>query len=122
MICKFKIKNKKLTDNHKYYVTQITTYILSEDLNSQYLTLDSLVEHDGKYEEVKHSSEMLNIIKQNVSYIESNLLSVPGEETIDVTIHSEDDNEFVDKETFYETDKISIEHSNENGNFSIDRS
>jgi len=118
----YTINNKKLTDNQRYYVTQITTYILSEDLNSQYLTLDSLVEHDGKYEEVKHSSEMLNIIKQNVSYIESNLLSVPGEETIDVTIHSEDDNEFVDKGTFYETDKISIEHSNEKGKLSIDRS
>lgn len=118
----YRISNKMLTNDQRYYVTQVTTYILSEDLNSKYLTIDSIVEHDGKYEEVKHSLEMLNIIKQNVSYIESNLLSVPEEETIEVTIHSEDYNEFEDKGMFYETEKITIEHSNEKGNISIDRS
>jgi len=118
----YTIHNNSLTNDQRYYVTQVTTYVLSDDFNSKHLTLDSLIKHDGKYEEVQHSSEMLDIIKRHVSFVESNLLSVPEEEVLEVAILSEEDNQFKDKGLFYETDTLAIEQTNEKGKLSVDQS
>src|SRR5699024_8678670 len=117
----YKINGKKLTDDQRYYITQVATYVVSDDLNSKDLTIKTIVEHDGKHHEVKNTKEMLDIIKEFVNYVEKNKLTVPKEEKIEININSEKDSVFIDKGTFYETEEMNIESSNENGKLSIDK-
>lgn len=116
---KYDINGRKLTNDERYYVTQVGTYVVSDDLDSRNLTVESLVEHTGKDHEVKNTKEMLNIIKDFVLYVEKNTLPVPQEENIEVTIHSTDDNSFKDKGTYYETETMKIESTNINGQLSL---
>ncbi|MCC2249392.1 MAG: SpaA isopeptide-forming pilin-related protein [Bacillota bacterium] len=109
----YTINGKKLTEDQRYYVSQVALYIVSHDMNSKNITIDSLIKHTRGEIDHEISEELYKIIEKHVDYIENNLLDVPAEEDLHIKLEGQA-NKLVQNGTYFESDVLQLKVNNQN--------
>ncbi|WBX81612.1 SpaA isopeptide-forming pilin-related protein [Virgibacillus salarius] len=109
----YTINGKKLTEDQRYYVSQVALYIVSHDMNSKNITIDSLIKHTRGEIDHEISEELYKIIEKHVEYIENNLLDVPAEEDLHIKLEGQA-NKLVQNGTYFESDVLQLKVNNQN--------
>src|SRR5690625_933912 len=107
----------------RYYVTQFSLYLVTNDKGSKkQLRKSDIIKHTRGLVDESKSDDMIKAIKNQVSFIEKNILSTPKEEKLNIDVLGSKGNDFVAKNGFYETEKpVQVKVDNIKGELKLDK-